>query len=352
MKKPSTFSYSPGPGLSALAVGLSTIFSLAVFGYMPYLERVNGVVLSPRWNNALVSWSFYPQVGSNVDSTGGPDVATALTEAVRQWPETTLVGERLNVLAVERGADSIRSDPDAQDCLNLITLMPSSNVSIPTGAVAFARVAVIAASPGQSGPPFVYDVCGGISSDLPAVIFDADIVFSPQQLFSTAWPPPASRFDVQSVATHEFGHALGLDHNGIARSMMYPFGKSGPDQLRELRLDDAAGVAFLYPAPDFPEKTAVLSGHVRLSGQGVFASHVVAVSTSTGEPVLDGLTAPDGAFRLVGVPPWNYHIFAAPLTGPFMLEDFSGWVCGYASDAERCAGIPENPTEYTTTFLD
>jgi hypothetical protein len=351
MNKPSR-RFRPGPAVGALAALLSATFALAAFGYMPFLERVNSVVLSPRWNHAQVAWSFYPQVGSNVDTSGGPDVATALTEGVRQWPETPLVSERLNVLAVERGADSSTSDPNAQDCVNVITLAPSSSVSIPTGAVAFARVAVITAAPGQSGPPFTYGVCGGITSDLPAVIFDADIVFNPQQLFSTAWPPPAGRFDVQSVATHEFGHALGLDHNGIARSMMYPFGKSGPDQLRELRPDDAAGVAFLYPAPEFSGSTAVLSGHVRLSGQGVFASHVVAVSISTGEPVLDGLTAPDGSFGLVGVPPGRYHLFAAPLTGPYTLENFSGWVCGYASDPSLCLGIPENPTDYTATFFE
>jgi hypothetical protein len=50
-------------------------------------------------------------------------------------------------------------------------------------------------------------------------------------------------FDIFQVAAHEIGHALGLDHTGVAASLMNPFyteAFSGP------QADDIAGARFIY----------------------------------------------------------------------------------------------------------
>jgi hypothetical protein len=51
--------------------------------------------------------------------------------------------------------------------------------------------------------------------------------------------------DLQSVATHEIGHLLGLDHSNINGTTMYAYNLGG-DQGRTLHQDDINGVCALY----------------------------------------------------------------------------------------------------------
>ena len=64
-------------------------------------------------------------------------------------------------------------------------------------------------------------------------------------------------YDVQNIATHELGHALGLrDLYGDVgtpndtQKTMYGFGGTGETKNRTLEPDDRAGVVWVYPAPD------------------------------------------------------------------------------------------------------
>ncbi len=79
-----------------------------------------------------------------------------------------------------------------------------------------------------------------------AAIIDSDIRFNLRQPFSTAGASGA--FDLQTIATHELGHALMLDDlYGYSDSdkMMYGYGSRG--QLkRQLHNDDKDGIVFLY----------------------------------------------------------------------------------------------------------
>lgn len=74
----------------------------------------------------------------------------------------------------------------------------------------------------------------------PAVEFDMQ--FDPDWNWTLGSP---TSVDLQSVALHEFGHALGLNHSGDGSAVMYASYSSG-SQKRTPTADDVAGLAAIY----------------------------------------------------------------------------------------------------------
>ena len=75
--------------------------------------------------------------------------------------------------------------------------------------------------------------------------------------FAFSNTPTSNQFDLQAVATHEFGHALGLDHTPITAAVMFASITAGDTSKRHLHPDDIAGVQSLYGALPQPQVTAV-----------------------------------------------------------------------------------------------
>lgn len=95
----------------------------------------------------------------------------------------------------------------------------------------------------------------------PGYFIDADIQFN---AVGFRWGNGSGgTVDTQSIAVHEEGHFLGLDHTNIRGAVMFPSYSGG--QVRNLNPDDQAGVCFLYPSgmaiPD--------SGMMMMGGGGV-----------------------------------------------------------------------------------
>jgi hypothetical protein len=87
------------------------------------------------------------------------------------------------------------------------------------------------------------------SGSTTLVLVEADIVFFEQNANgSIQWStsPSGNQIDVESVALHEFGHALGLDHSS-AGTVMAPSILMGTT-VRTLHSDDINGIRALYPA--------------------------------------------------------------------------------------------------------
>ena len=144
-------------------------------------------------------------------------------------------------------------------------------------------------------------------------ILDSDILFNPNQNFSSDGAP--GTLDLQSIATHEIGHLLGLDHVAIVSATMNPLAGLGVTFFRVLHTDDEIGCSVLYPEPDFTRSTGGIAGSVLLDGLGVYGAHVVALDEE-GRSVTSALSGEDGSYRISGLPPGSYRLYAEPLDGP------------------------------------
>jgi predicted Zn-dependent protease len=81
--------------------------------------------------------------------------------------------------------------------------------------------------------------------------------------------------DIQNIATHELGHAVGLGHVSDAFLTMYPTSSAGETLKRSLGDGDKAGLNFLYPGSDWSQWQS-LAGSLRDN------SNPVAIENSDG----------------------------------------------------------------------
>jgi len=213
--------------------------------------------------------------------------------------------------------------------------------AVPTASVAFQFVGFTSAVPfdddgistfGFDAQPDLDRVLGATSfvvDTLTGEIVESDVFFNSIFSWSTAAAGDASRFDLQSVATHEIGHFVGLGHSAIGETEIRPDGgrrvlASGavmfPISLgrgitadRTLQPDDIAGVSDLYPDGDFDDTTGAISGRVVRNGNGVIGAHVVAFNPKTGVLIGGFSLGEGGTFQIAGLTPGAHVIRVEPL---------------------------------------
>ncbi len=112
------------------------------------------------------------------------------------------------------------------------------------------------------------------------------------------------------TVVHEFGHTLGLQHTWTSSVMSTEITRA-TTKARPLGQDDMAAISVLYPAEEFRATTGEIRGRVTMNGQGVALASVVALSPS--RDAVSTLTAPDGSFRIAGLPRGFYYVYAHPL---------------------------------------
>ncbi|MEM7244832.1 MAG: thrombospondin type 3 repeat-containing protein [Acidobacteriota bacterium] len=145
-------------------------------------------------------------------------------------------------------------------------------------------------------------------------IIDTDIVFNG---FSYEWTSDGdvdpSRIDIEAVATHEIGHALGLGHSPVGGATMYPWTTAGLLSQRDPSPDDVAAIAGSYPAPSWNADSARLEGLVTDElDVPIFGAHVVAADLE-GRVISSAVTRSDGTYLLEGLPDGDVETWVEPL---------------------------------------
>lgn len=179
--------------------------------------------------------------------------------------------------------------------------------------------------------------------DQDGALIDTDIVFSPTLDYSTTLE--AGTFDIQATMTHELGHALGLDHSGIASATMFALVARGNDSLATLSSDDRAFVAAAYPLLPAVPGLGELTGRVTFeNGMAVRGAHVAAQDISS-NAIFGGITEADGSYRIQGVPGGIYVLYAEPLDGPALRSQLGPAGVGINSSFHTVFHGGENPLQ-------
>lgn len=294
-----------------------------------------------------VGWALnFTSTPANVTVNGGVTPATIMSNAFGLWSNATYGSPTslavTNIKFTQGTASASLPQAPAVDCKNTIGFADPNGGDFPTGIIAFAEVATVS----STTPPFEYS-CGSATPTCPleVCIVDVDIMFNPGENFATE-NANSSQFDLESVATHEIGHMIGLDHSGIAHAVMFPYGDTNSVGVHQaLWTDDMIGAGKLYPGPAVATYGTGIQGNVKVGGSNVYAAHVEAIDTTTGNAVTDTLTDPSGNYHL-RMFSGSYYVYVQSLApdynhGPCTIGNFRGQ-SGY--------GPPSNPTDYTGAY--
>ena len=86
----------------------------------------------------------------------------------------------------------------------------------------------------------------------------------------------ANTMDIQGIATHEYGHALGLGHSSVAGSTMFSGVAGNAVPLRTIETDDSDGIQAIYgvASPGKPKITgiAINGSTITITGQNFAAT--------------------------------------------------------------------------------
>ncbi|MGA3326382.1 MAG: matrixin family metalloprotease [Terriglobia bacterium] len=293
-------------GICSAAVIFATTFQLLPVNSSD-IQRVT-------WPTGNISWSLNPS--NSVVYTGAGTLAnemeltTALDKAFSLWSGAQYQGANVNTLAFTQGADNSNTTFVSGDCVNSIGFTES----LATGIIGETEVT----SYSSSSPPFNYPCSTGATPRIcpnEVCISDADIEFNRGSFFYTPGysNPPNNYFDFQTVATHEIGHLIGLDHSGLANAVMYPYGDSGRGGVKySLAIDDEIGSAALYGNSAIVSWAGGIKGAVTVGGSPAFGAHVVAIDSATGNVVTDTLSDANGNYHL-RMFQGNYFVLVLPL---------------------------------------
>ncbi len=134
------------------------------------------------------------------------------------------------------------------------------------------------------------------------------------------------------TAVHEFGHALGLQHSFASGAMATEITR-GTTKIRPITPDDAAGISVLYPTPMFRQLLGTITGRVTIGNEGVAMASVVAIAPRGA--AVSTLTNPDGTYKIEGLPPGEYYVYAHPLPSALQGEPTPGNIIPPVDDRGR-----------------
>jgi hypothetical protein len=271
------------------------------------LIRSTGVANNGQTNccTGFVRWwhpSTHP-VQILIDETGSPQAPGALTHEAIRASMNTWNQVRSSYFRFADGGLTNQTSVSGTDRKNVVLFDRDGKIFEQLGFPANTNVLAVSQT-------FT------VTDNLGYRAVDSDLVYN-----SKAWRfevnPSSNSFDIQSIATHELGHHLGLDHAGGGRDLsnantgcgpvvfsatMFFATPAGNTGLRTLELDDVAGVTALYPkwtiaGAVFDNRTGqpFLNANVQLEGTRSPLDTILVNSINTGQtgfftlPVLDSI---------------------------------------------------------------
>ena len=171
-------------------------------------------------------------------------------------------------------------------------------------------------------------------------------------------PNGTNLMDLQGIAAHEYGHALGLDHSNSGAATMFPNALLGGTSWRSIAADDSKGIQAIYGArsaskPHIETYTLLPGGEVFITGTGfhAFSNEVwftQAASGGAGFPVtVYGVISANGGTELTVMPPPEAGPGDLLVKGPGPSFDSISNAFPFSPTAEPC-GLP---TRYGTGKL-
>ena len=308
---------------------------------VPSHQLTSAAAIAFRWSTMLGTNPKTILTQNQTASGSLAEIEQVIQQSLSVW--SSVSGTALNSTSIAPLVRGSTANLCGSDGINSICF-DQPDMAFTPGVLAFTRVITADQIGIQLG--------SGAPSTQVGQILDADIYFNPSDsLVSFSTPAALSAYpksyDLESILTHELGHALGFSHSAVWSAMMFPFapapgtftGTRPSVQQPDAPLgdDDRTGLRVLYHDPADTQFLGSIQGGILpanplslpaspLGVTGIFGAHVVAVDAESGTVIAGTLggwscQAPgpvqfDGTYK-IGALAVNhaYKIYAEPLNG-------------------------------------
>jgi len=308
---------------------------------VPSHQLTSAAAIAFRWSTMLGANPKTIVTQSQTASGSLNEIEQVIQQSLGIW--SSVSGTALTASSVAPLVRGSANNLCGSDGLNSICF-DQPDMAFTPGVLAFTRVITADQIGIQLG--------SGLPSTQVGQILDADIYFNPSDSLVSFSTPAAlaanpKSYDLQSILTHELGHALGFSHSAVWSAMMFPFAPAPgtftgmrPTALQPdtpLGDDDRTGLRVLYHDPADTQFLGSIQGRILPVNPlslpasppgvtGVFGAHVVAVDAASGSVIAGTLggwscQAPgpvqfDGTYQIGALAVnHSYKIYAEPLNG-------------------------------------